>query len=254
MIVKTKKEVCGPCKKFIKIGQPLLECENCNTAIHTKCYKSAGFSCVNGLWVCDDCEFDIKPRYNPFPSLRDQESDKFYDDDGVYDDNILQSISNILDRCKAYSAVELKTIIKHHIDHSNNNTCKTLKTSLSSLFLNLDGNASNFDQFLVELQRIGHEFSIIGLAETNTNEPLKDLYKIPNYSSYYQCTQEGKHKGTGVALYVHNCLNVDVLESICYTTPDIESLFVKTTNTHTPLTFGVIYRPPVVIWINLLKH
>ena len=59
-----------------------------------------------------------------------------------------------------------------------------------------------------------HEFSAIGLAETNTDEPLKDLYNIPNYTGHYQNTQENKHKGTGVALYVHNCLNVDVLENV----------------------------------------
>ena len=240
MNFKTTKEVCGPCEKFINIGQPLLECEYCDIAIHTKCYKTASFSCENGLWACKDCLIDIKPRYNPFPNMKNQDiSDKFYDDDGAYDDNILQSISSVLDSCKSYTASELNLAIKHL--KSDN---YTTKAPLSSLFYNIDGNTTNFDQFLIELKRINYEFSVIGLAETNTDEPLKNLYNIPNYSSYYQCTQKDKLKGTGVALYIHNSLNVEIVEKVCFSTPDIESLFVKTTNTTVPLTFGVIYRPP----------
>ena len=248
MIMQIMKEVCGPCKKFINIGQPLLECENCNTAIHTKCHKTANFSCENGLWVCEDCAAETRPRYNPFPSLRNQQhSDKFYDDDGAYDDNVLMSISNVLDNCKSYTVKELRSVIKHLQDQPTTNTTQTSSpksNNFSSLFLNLDGNATNFDKFLIELKRINHEFSAIGLAETNTDEPLKELYNIPNYTAYYQNTQEDKHKGTGVALYLHNCLNVDVMEKVSYSTPDIESLFVKVTNAPHQLIYGVIYRPP----------
>ena len=45
-------------------------------------------------------------------------------------------------------------------------------------------------------------------------------------------------------MYVHNSLNVEIIVKVCYSTPDIESLFIRITNTPTPLTFGVIYRPP----------
>ena len=49
-----------------------------------------------------------------------------------------------------------------------------------------------------------------------------------------------KKKGSGVALYIHENLNavLDVINS------DIETLFVNITNTPTPMTVGVIYRPP----------
>ena len=50
MIMKMIKEVCEPCSKSINIGQPILECEVCHKAIHTKWYKSSGFSPVNNLW------------------------------------------------------------------------------------------------------------------------------------------------------------------------------------------------------------
>ena len=50
----------------------------------------------------------------------------------------------------------------------NNNTELT-RSCFSSLFFNLDGNKSNFDNFAVELERHAHTFSVIGLAETNTS-------------------------------------------------------------------------------------
>ena len=114
----------------------------------------------------------------------------------------------------------------------------------SSLFLNIDGNKSNFDQFLVELKRINHDFSVIGIAETNTDKPLKDLYSIPKYTCHYQDTIEGKSKGTGIGLYVLDSINTELMDTISYCTSDIESLFLKTTNTNDTLYFGVIYRPP----------
>lgn len=75
-----KREVCGPCTKFINLGQPLLECEICFTAIHTKCYKKAEFSSANGLWTFKTGSENMLARYNPFPySTLDETSDKFYD-------------------------------------------------------------------------------------------------------------------------------------------------------------------------------
>ena len=59
---------------------------------------------------------------------------------------------------------------------------------MSTMFLNIEGNASNFDTFLTELKRLKHSFPVIGLAETNVDEPLKDLYTIPEYTSFYQNT------------------------------------------------------------------
>ena len=238
--------MCGPCNKSINIGQSLLECENCNLAIHTKCYQSAKFSCINELWVCKNCSENQETRYNPFPSGRTTEtSDKFYNED-PNNDPILRAASNILDSCQTYTAAALRTKLKNVIAQSSPENLPTPKSFIqsSTLFLNIDGNLSNFNQFLVELKRINHPFSAIGLAETNTDKPLKDLYPIPNYKSYYQNTQEGKNKGTGVALYINENLNVEAIDSVSYCTPDIESIFVKTTNIAKTLIFGTVYRPP----------
>ena len=202
--MKLIKEVCEPCCKPINIGQPLLECETCRTAIHTKCFKAAGFCSTNSMWICKTCSFNITPRYNPFEQMMNKESDKFYDDDGANDDITLQQISNVLNSCQSYTAQELNGVIPQ-LSTANSTT------QFSTYFINIDGNASNFDTLLAELNRIKHKFSIIGIAETNTDEPLHNLYNIPGYNSFYQNTLEDKCKGTGVALYVANHLNAEVI-------------------------------------------
>ena len=73
---------------------------------------------------------------------------------------------------------------------------------LTALFNNIDGNASNFDSFVVDITRYKHPFSVIGIAETNVHSECKDLYVIPGYVSEYNSKKCGKLKGSGVALYV----------------------------------------------------
>ena len=97
--------MCGPCKKYINIGQPLLECEICFTAIHTKCYKTAGFSSATGSWTCTKCKDTVELRYNPYSSI-DIDKNAFYDDEGAYDDLHIQQISRVLDSCKTITVKE----------------------------------------------------------------------------------------------------------------------------------------------------
>ena len=237
MIARIPKETCQPCKKFINIGQPLLECEKCSTAIHTKCHKSGRFSCINNQWLCQDCQGSILPRYNPFAYINaGLQSDKFHENDNEGIDEMLQCVVSIHESCQPYDIKELDKLTEH-LKHQDN-------SPLSTIFLNIDGNLSNFNTFLVELKRLKHSFPVIGLAETNVDEPLKDLYRIPDYTSFYQNTIKGKIKGTGVALYIRNDLNASPVDSIGFCTPDIESIFVEVSNAGDPIMFGVIYRPP----------
>ena len=57
------------------------------------------------------------------------------------------------------------------------------------------------------MKRLEHKFSVIGLAETNTDPTNKDLFVLDDYTSFYQDITSAKLKGTGVALYIHNSLN-----------------------------------------------
>ena len=161
------REVCEPCKKVIKFGEPLLECENCFNSVHAKCYKKSNFTCVNEIWVCNECSNDIVPRYNPFLCMRNiDHNDNVYDDEGVYDNGLLQSMSGTLENCKFFDKIELNQAIKHQITESSQKT-STTSYSFSSFFLNIDGNTTNFDHLLVELKTLNYDFTVIGLAETN---------------------------------------------------------------------------------------
>ncbi|KAL5255671.1 hypothetical protein ACHWQZ_G011039 [Mnemiopsis leidyi] len=240
--MKMVKEVCEPCSRPINIGHSILECEVCSTAIHTKCYKSSGFCPTNNLWVCKSCSHKIIPRYNPFEILTNGDIEKFYDDEAGNEEDTVCIISDILNQCKNYKSAEIEQAVNNlQVSQKSHNI-----SQFSSYFINIDGNASNFDSLLVELQRHEHKFSVIALAETNTDQPLKNLYQIPGYNSFYQDTSQNKAKGTGVAVYVADYLNAEKIENLGGCLPDVESLFVRITlpSNPDPLTCGVVYRPP----------
>ena len=114
----------------------------------------------------------------------------------------------------------------------------------SSLFLNIDGNRTNFDNFLIELDRFDFKFSAIGLAETNIDAYNKDLYQIDDYNSCYQAKNCNKNKGSGVGIYVHKQFNFVENAKLTHFSSNLETVFVDITNTSEPLTIGTIYRPP----------
>ncbi len=61
---------------------------------------------------------------------------------------------------------------------------KDLEKYGGSLFLNIDGNKSNFDHFTVELNRFEHNFPVIGLAETNIDPDESSVYNMASYQSF----------------------------------------------------------------------
>ncbi|KAL5260067.1 hypothetical protein ACHWQZ_G010252 [Mnemiopsis leidyi] len=167
-------------------------------------------------------------RYNPFKILID------YDEhEGGSDDPILFKISQILDQCEPYSTSAFNTDLG-----------ETLKNNGRCLFLNIDGNRSNFDLFLAELDRLKYQFPIIALAETNINPEESSVYAIHGYKSFYQSTKSNKSKGSGVAIYVHESLNAVINGNASSVTDNLESLFIQIHDDSNPLNVGVIYRPP----------
>ena len=114
---------------------------------------------------------------------------------------------------------------------------------MSAYFLNIDGNASNFDNFLVECKKYKHSFSVIGLAETNTSDGY--IYQIPGYYSLYQDTIGNKPTGTGVALYIQDAYNASINRELSQVTKNIETLFVTIKHKNgSVINIGVVYRPP----------
>ena len=45
-------------------------------------------------------------------------------------------------------------------------------------------------------------------------------------------------------MYIHDSYNFTELPHVSHCTPHIETLFVTMTNVSTPITIGVVYRPP----------
>ena len=113
------------------------------------------------------------------------------------------------------------------------------------LFMNIDGNKTNFDSFITELDNISNPFSVIGLAETNVNPDESSVYSIPGYNSFYQDIAENKHKGTGIALYIKSSYNAVINNTVSRTTDNLETLFVTLQSCEIePINIGVVYRPP----------
>ena len=239
------KEPCGHCGKSINKGQSITECKKCNIAIHTKCTKKSNFNLVNDKWYCENCSNTIVHIYNPFRNLNGSntrygttvdDSDRHYDFniEDILDD--LNDAKDVLENCRSLRSIlefnrhfELKGITNNHF---------------STIFQNIDGNRTNFDNFTGHISNVEHTFSMIGLAETNVSPENKNLYNLDEYTSFYQEVDPTKSKGTGVALYVHDSLTATMDKNLSQRTDNLESLFVKTLIGTEEHTVGVIYNPP----------
>ena len=235
-----KKEMCRYCSRSIQVGQPIAECVKCTNVIHTRCFVKAKYQIIDTKCYCDCCAEKRHSIYNPFAILCEtsNESNKFYDTELGETIQTIPEISHILDNCKSIpNFSQLNEFIK-------NVKCEEYDY-LSTLFYNIDGNKSNFNEFLVYSSFISNsKISVFGLAETNTDESNKDLYNIPDYQSFYQQTYPNKCKGTGVALYLHNSLSAVKCDDLCNLSENLESLFITISSEPSPCTVDVMYRPP----------
>ena len=235
-------EKCFSCSKFVRTGHPFIICKNCDSILHKKCKTKSNIIHFRDSTYCVNCteKYDII-RYNPFYQPPHFTNNDVLDSDPVDYIESIKFMSDILENCQSFS-----------INHLNSQ--KILPTNesnyFSTCFLNIDGNSTNFDYFTVQLSSIQHKFSVIGLAETNTDPTNGNLYQINEYSSLYQSRyfdmskNECKTKGSGVCLYIHNSLNYNKDNQLSLCKNSIETLFITITNTPEPLTIGVIYRPP----------
>ena len=227
------KEKCSCCLKCISIGQAITECGKCSNIIHTKCFKSSEYSAINNSFYCNVCKVDIMTRYNPFKLIEQRIDDSNANDDADYDYDEISTASSVLENCRAFTVSEFNNLEK-----------KLFKDNVSTFFLNIDGNHTNFDNLLLELSKYEHEFSIIGLAETNIDENVGDVYQIPGYCGFYQNTLTGKSSGTGISLYIQDAYNATINRSLSNVTKNLETLFVTISHDNGPLHIGVVYRPP----------
>ena len=230
MMTNQAKEVCSHCQKSINVGNVVNTCYSCDTIAHTKCAKKLKFTKINNTIFCSACAVNIELKYNPFKNIYDLDDDSL----GDVPEDVIKAIST-LENCKAYGSHDLTSAL---------DTEDIGKSNISLCFNNLDGNKSNFDTLMAQLQSTNHTFSVIGLAETNTDASESSVFQLDNYNSFYQSPLTGKHKGSGVAVYVNKNLNAKLNSSLSNTSPNLESIFVDISGCKNSFTVGVIYRPP----------
>ena len=100
--------------------------------------------------------------------------------------------STVLEECKNYEISEINAF-------SENENAATL---FLTLFYSIGGNKSNFDNFAADIKALKHNYSVIGLAETNTDSNHGNLYPLYGYKHFYNPCMKDKIIGTGFALYV----------------------------------------------------
>ena len=238
------RQICEHCCKQIYTHNPVIACPTCPLIIHSKCVANGNFIIGDGSggcskWYCKDCyETQGIKRYNPFFECIEMDPMHRNDDEAANNNmECILEISTMLQNCNPYSIEELNSKVR----------CDTAN-QFSTFFLNIDGNATNFDQFVAELQLYQTTFSVIALAETNIDQCNGNMYQIDNYQSIYQSNivlnEKVKSKGSGIGMYIHNTYNFTEIPQVSRCTPNIEALFITITNTATPITIGVVYRPP----------
>ena len=148
----------------------------------------------------------------------------------------INTISEILKSCQTHDRASFNSIISNPVN--------TGKDTMSITFDNIDGNASNFDAFITDLSQYKHKFSAIGIAETNIDECNTNVYNILGNNIEYSSKLANKFKGSGLAIYVIDKFQSTKLDTFCYCSPNLVTLFIEVTNTVKPITIGITYRPP----------
>ena len=141
------KEACNFCSRNINIGQPFGECNACGSIIHSHCYKKSNFKTLDNMLYCIYCydNNECEQRYCLLKSTNSTDNENFYNEEPSDIIDSIKYIESILSTCSMYTATEIN---EFEIDEKY----------FSNLFLNIDGNQSNFDSFLTEIKRLKEVF------------------------------------------------------------------------------------------------
>ena len=243
------RQTCGGCTKQILGHNRNVICADCSKICHFRCASNLEYQLTkppsntsSAIWHCKDCAIRVNKngpfisRYNPFIEYL-QETDTRLDSVTCNDE--LHIASEVLETCEAFESIpELNAKILKSGDSGN------APPNLTILFNNIDGNKTNFDSFTVDLNRHNTKFSAIAICETNIDASHKNMYSIEGYESCYQSKLAGKAKGSGLGLYIDSMFAFDELPESSVCSPDLETIFIKITNTLEPVIIGAVYRPP----------
>ena len=232
-LTKTEKEKCLGCDRFIWTHNKIMTCNDCKIIVHANCAKALfEFNNITNSWHCWKC-LSKPSKYNPFSKF----SHDKHDPNSLEDVSDIVELSKVLENCCSFNVKTFNNLSKQVYSKTNR--------IFSCLFNNIDGCASNFDNFATDIVcQYKHLFSVIGIAETNIQSCHRDLYRLNDYTAEYSDKFPGKNKGSGVGLYIHNDYTFNRNDEFSQCSKNLESLFVTITNTNTPITVGVVYRSP----------
>ena len=201
---EAKVDKCGSCTNFISpFNHKYAYCTNCGDVNHDSCIVN--YLCIHcnteptvtGQYILDDRVFD------PFACLVDSTH-------GPQDDQInnhASLVSNILQSC------------------TYNNDLNTNAVSLSTMFVNIDGVKSNFNEFEHFATSSKSTCDHYALCETNIKSSDPNVYSIPGYTHHKLLCKEGKCKGSGISIHCrqslefkqHKLVQTQSLEALCGT-------------------------------------
>ena len=231
-----KEDTCAQFRIYISVSRSV-SCSKCNNISHRKCIRLKN---IRNKLYCESCiahhEIEIyNSYYDAVVEICDINDTSTFNNEPTESLELLESMSCIMEACKPYSIRKFNKLRTKPISKPSTFSCH---------FLNIDGNASNFDLFAGTVPQFKHIFDVIGIAETNTDKECKDLYLLNGYSSIYQNRVSNKRKGSGVGLYIHEKHIYTKLNAQSLITENIESIFVKISHPLGDIFVGVIYRPP----------
>ena len=133
--------------------------------------------------------------------------------------------------------------------------CSPTGTHLSLFHLNIKSLPKHYDELVIFLESLGHDFSFIGLTETWLDEYKHDLYDLPNYNCIHKF-REGRRGvcvcvcggGGGGSLCLRNGIAYTNRNDLEYFDCEMESVFIEIDctvfGTKSNIIIGVIYRMP----------
>ena len=218
---------CIKCNKNVKYEA--VQCDKCSQWIHSRCaginkqgLKELELSAA--MWFCFLC----KPDVWPFASLDNSEL--------LLE---LSTVSNdmypLYEKCKLINCSfsqynDIKTDYDNAIDPESNffnrlevNCEYYLENQFSVKFTKFKGfsivhfNArslnANFEQIKLFLEVLNYKFDVIAFSETWLDSNCIDDYCLDNYNAWGVSRNK---RGGGVAIYVHNSINHDLLKQCSY--------------------------------------
>lgn len=98
-------------------------------------------------------------------------------------------------------------------------------SELNILTLNINSLPLHIDDFMEQcLYTCNSKFHVLSFCETRLNDSLCNLFPIPGYQSFFN--NRNTHGG-GVAIYLCNTLQGQVLDDLSLQIPHLQSLFVE---------------------------